>query len=300
MSARLTNWPDRSASPDTHSADTRASRNDLGSNSDGLRSGFATATRRVRDLPSKGRNGDNGRRDNVGSHVYDSGDLENRQYFMEFLSRTYLDNDDLNRALVISSGVVRPRITTESSRHSLIRLGIVRFLDFVSDTSQGVIMPSFVGVMLFVGLLILDPTDWIGEVKGALAVLVPVLLYYWKARRDDKSRTEVATHTTTDSILKYSADKDKQLEERASALREEERTFMHNQMDLSRRRGHILARGYMAVELANDRLIELLRDNNVEIPETLLTYRTRTMILGELKEIESDQSKGIIDEASEG
>lgn len=147
--------------------------------------------------------------------------------------------------------------------------------------------PLGVVLVLSICLLLIDPGDWIGEIKGALAVLVPVLLYWWKQKRDDRDKERDEAHETADSILRFSSEKEKRLEERDSLLRAEEREFMHRQMELSRQRGHILARGYMAVELANDRLIELLRKKNVEIPETLLSYQTRAMILTELKELET-------------
>ena len=43
------------------------------------------------------------------------------------------------------------------------------------------------------------------------------------------------------------------------------------------------------MEMANDRLIQLLRDNKIEVPEEYSGYKTRGIILAELKELEREQ-----------
>lgn len=255
-----------------------------------LRRRAAAAARRVRDISITGGDGDERGRERLGLDVLDRGNDQAGEYFYRVLCRTYFDNHDLDRALALSVSLIPDSLTVKPSRDGSFRLGLMRVVDFVAYPPPGVIRgmpPLGVVLVLSICLLLIDPGDWIGEIKGALAVLVPVLLYWWKQKRDDRDKERDEAHETADSILRFSSEKEKRLEERDSLLRAEEREFMHRQMELSRQRGHILARGYMAVELANDRLIELLRKKNVEIPETLLSYQTRAMILTELKELET-------------
>ena len=225
----------------------------------------------------------------MGGVVPDSRINASREHFNEVVSRTCLNNVELDRALALSGNLISHSLTDKSARHGVFYVGAVRMLDFITHPSPGVRMPvTVVVITISLGLLFINPSDWVGEVKGALAVLVPVLLYWWKQKREREEKEDLEQHETHESILNYNADKERRLEDRATALRLEERQFMHSQMELSRRRGHILARGYMAVEMANDRLIELLRDNKVDVPKSLLTYQTRALILGELKELKME------------
>lgn len=266
-----------------------AVRSDSESNGDSLRSGPAVAARRIRDIsPARGDGNEHGG-DNLGSAISDSGSVQNGERFWSVVSRTFISNGDLDRALALSSDLVSTRLPVKSESDGSIRLGAVRMLDIITHPSPGVRMPAtLVVITISLFILLIDPSDWVGEVKGALAVLVPFFIYWLKQRQDAKKHAKKEADKTADALLRFTSDKEERLEESARALREEERTFMHNQMELSRRRGHVLARGYMAVELANDRLIELLRANKIEVPGSLLTYQTRAMILGELKELEAE------------
>lgn len=286
-------WPDPSLIKDPG----RAGDGPVGSNTnahyDRLRSRVAAAARRVRHLPLSGRNGDDVERYDLGNNVRSSGREPTNDYFMGVLSRTYWFNHDLDRALALSGNFVSLSVSVKPSRFRVVGMDSVRVLDALPNSSSGLRMPVFPLVLAALSLvfLLISPGDWVGEIKGALAVLVPVFVFYLKQKYDQRNKAKQESHDTVDGILKYSSDKEKRLEERSSALRQEERAFMHGQMELSRRRGHILGRGYMAIEFANDRLIELLRDNNIEIPPQYLTYQTRSMILGELKELENDTAK---------
>lgn len=272
-------------------AHVRPGGSDIESHGNSLRRRVTAAARRVRDLSITRGNGDELGGEYLGLDVHDLRIIQDRDRFNALLCRTNWGNDDLNRALALSVSLIPDSLSVKPARHGSFNLGVLRLLDFISYPPSGVIrgMPPLGVVVLVLSalLLLVDPSDWVGEIKGALAVLVPVLLYWWKQRRDELAKRQEDAHETADSILRFSSEKEKRLEERASSLREEEREFMHQQMKLSRARGHVLARGYMAVEMANDRLIELLREKNIEVPQALLTYKTRAMVLSELKELEA-------------
>lgn len=270
--------------------DRWSGRNHSGAFGDGIRRGTAAAARGVRHLSVTRADSDNLEPELVGLDIHDRRLLQDRGGFEAFISSSCLDDRDLNRALALSVNVIPDSLTVKSSGHGSLYVNALRILDVVSNPPQGVtrgMPPVGVVAVLAVLILLIEPSDWIGELKGALAVLVPVLLYWWKKKGDERSAAKAEAHETADSILRFSGEKEKRLEERASQLRVEEREFMHRQMELSRRRSHILARGYMAVELANDRLIEMLRERGIDVPQITLTYKTRAMILSELKELES-------------
>jgi CRP-like cAMP-binding protein len=138
--------------------------------------------------------------------------------------------------------------------------------------------------------LLLNPDDYVGEIKGIITASSVYVLYWLSQRSKRRAKEDAQQHQTTEEVFKFSADKEKRLDERESRLRQEEREFAHTQIRLSRKRGHILARGYMAMEMANDRLIELLRTHDIDVPAVLLTQQTRAQVLGELKEVEDEQA----------
>jgi hypothetical protein len=189
--------------------------------------------------------------------------------------------------------VISIGLTDESPSDSALRLGLVRGLDFISHSSKGVGrgMPLFlVAFVLSVALLLIEPSDYLGELKGILAVLVPLGLYWLSQRNKRRSKEDAAQHSLTDEFLRLSADKEKRLDEGVRLLRQEEREFAHSQIALSRERGHILARAYMSVWMKSEELIQLLHENKIEVPRRLLTQETHAQVLGELKEVEDRQA----------
>lgn len=217
-------------------------------------------------------------------------DLENNEHFKELVQRAGLVDSIIDR----DAAFLSTRLTAVPSNDNAKRLGHVRDLDTLSHSPKGVGrgMPPLIVSLFTVSavMLLINPSDYVGEVKGILAVLVPLGLYWLSQRNKRKAKEFAQQHQTAEEAFKFSADKEKRLEERESKLRQEERDFMHTQISLSRRRGHILARGYMSMEMANDRLIELLRAHDIDIPPTLLTQQTRAQVLGELKEVEDEQA----------
>lgn len=153
-------------------------------------------------------------------------------------------------------------------------------------------MPPFILAvfLMSVALLLITPGDYLGEIKGILAVLIPLALYWLSQRSKRRSKEASERHSLTDEFLRLSADKEKRLEEGVRLLRQEEREFAHSQIALSRERGHILARAYMSIWMKSEELIQILHDNNIEIPRHLLTQQTHAQVLGELKEVEDRQA----------
>lgn len=264
----------------------------------GVRSGAAAARRRILPVPDARSISGGFQREDLGKPAAVISDVEAREHFNQLISAARLDNHAGLRSVVIPRGVVPLGLSGESESVRLLSIEFERGLDAISDSTQGVTrgMPLVIiatGFSLII--LLINPGDWIGELKGALAVLVPVLLYWLKQRRANQTRKQEEMGKTSDSLLRFSSDKEKRLEERESKLRQEEREFNHRQIELSRRRGHILARGYMAFEMANARLIQLLQDNKIDVPPILFVARTREQVLGELKAIEDEQNASDID-----
>ncbi len=264
------------------------------SNGRSLRSRAAAATGRVHDLSRARADGLKLQRSGLGNDLSNDRQFETNERFIELLQRAHLVDGAINGGVAVPLPLVSIGLTDEPPGDSALRPGVIRSLDFISHSSKGVGrgMPPFLAAFVVISatLLLIDPGDYLGEIKGILAVLVPLGLYWLSQRNKRLSRQSAEQHQTTEEVFKFSADKEKRLEERESKLRQEERDFMHTQISLSRRRGHILARGYMSMEMANDRLIELLRDHDIDIPQTLLTQQTRAQVLGELKEVEDEQA----------
>lgn len=259
-----------------------------------LRHRAAAAARRVHDLSRARANGNHFQRVDVGNGLLTDRELKTDQRYLELVQRAHLDDITINWGMVLPSSFVRARLAAQSSSGFVIGLCHVRGLDSISDSPKGLGrgMPPLMIVFFIMSavVLLIEPSDYVGEIKGILAVLVPLGLYWLSQRSKRKAKEEAQANKTSDKVFEFSADKEKRLEERESKLRQEEREFMHGQIELSRRRGHILARGYMAMEMANDRLVQLLIDNQIEVPSLLLTQRTRAQVLGELKEVEDEQA----------
>lgn len=265
--------------------------------SDGLRGRVTAAAGRVHDLSRARANGLKFQRVDLGVGLLNDWQLKNDERFMELLQRAHLVNGTINGGMAVPLPFVSIGLTDESPSGSAFGLGFVRGLDFISHSSKGVGrgMPSFlVAFVLSVALLLIEPGDYLGEIKGILAVLVPLGLYWLSQRNKRRSKEDAAQHSLTDEFLRLSADKEKRLDEGVRLLRQEEREFAHSQIALSRERGHILARAYMSVWMKSEELIQLLHDHDIEVPRQLLTQETHAQVLGELKEVE-DRQAGLTD-----
>lgn len=283
----------KAAIRDLGSAYSRPSGSNTEPNGHVLRSRATVAAGRVHDLSRSRANSVNAQRVGMGSDFLAGWGLEVDSRFNELLQRAHLVDNAIDRGVALPGPLIRSGLTVESSSDSVTSLGYVRSLDLISHSSKGVGrgMPPFIfALTLSTAILLIDPSDYMGEIKGILAVLVPLALYWLSQRSRRKTKEATLQHSTTEEVFKFSSEKEKRLEDRESKLRQEEREFMHSQMELSRRRGHILARGYMSMEMANDRLIQLLRESDIEIPLELLTQKTRAQILLELKEVEDEQA----------
>lgn len=253
----------------------------------------AAAAGRVHDLSRARANGLKLQRVDVGADLPDDRQLENDKRFMELLQRAHLVDGAINRGVAVPLPFVSIGLTDESPSDSALRLGIVRSLDFISHSSKGVgrgMPPFLVAFVLSVALLLIEPGDYLGEIKGILAVLVPLGLYWLSQRSKRRNKEDAAHHSLTDEFLRLSADKEKRLDEGVRLLRQEEREFAHSQIALSRERGHILARAYMSAWMKSEELIQLLHDKDIEVPRHLLTQETHAQVLGELKEVEERQA----------
>ena len=261
----------------------------------------AAAAGRVHDLSRARANGVKLQRVDLGDDLPDDRQLENDKRFIELLQRAHLDDGAINGGVALPLPFVSIGLTDESPRDSALRLDSIRSLDLISHSSKGVgrgMPPFVVAFFLAAALLLIDPGDYLGEIKGILAVLVPLGLYWLSQRSKRQSKVDAAQHSLTDEFLRLSADKEKRLDEGARLLRQEEREFAHSQIALSRERGHILARAYMSVWMKSEELIQLLHDHDVEVPRRLLTQETHAQVLGELKEVE-DRQAGVAESIKE-
>jgi len=231
----------------------------------------------------------------LGLDLLDDRNFENDRRFIQLLQGAHLVDTTINRGVVVPMPLISARLTFESPSDSSLRLGHLRGLDALSYSPKGVGrgMPPFIlALMVSAGavILLINPSDYIGEIKGIITASSVYVLYWLSQRSKRKEQQSEQNHQTAEEVFKFSTDKERRLEERESKLRQEEREFMHGQIELSRQRGHILARGYMALEMANDQLIEILQKKNIEVPTILLTQTTRAQVLGELKEVEEKQA----------
>jgi hypothetical protein len=229
----------------------------------------------------------------MGVDLPDDRQFENDERFSELLQRAHLVDGAINGGVVVPLSFVSIGLTDEPPRDSALRLGLVRGLDFIPHSPKGVgrgMPPFLVAFVLSAALLLIEPGDYLGEIKGILAVLVPLGLYWLSQRSKRRSKEDAAQHNLTDEFLRLSADKEKRLDEGVRLLRQEEREFAHSQIALSRERGHILARAYMSVWMKSEELIQLLHDHDIEVPRRLLTQETHAQVLGELKEVEERQA----------
>lgn len=220
-------------------------------------------------------------------------ELENNERFQELLQAADLANGVGNRDVVL------PFLSTHVADENIKSAGDVRRLDTTSPKGAGRGMPLFIlAIAVLAGALLLlinlgEYTGIIGALAGFLTASSAYVLYWLTQRNKRRVKDEAQQHRTVDRVFEFSTDKEKRLEERETRLRQEERAFMLGQIELSRQRSHILTHGYMSLEFANDQLIELLRENNIDVPKALLTQTTRAQVLGELKEVEDKQAATI-------
>lgn len=260
-----------------------------------LRRGADAAARRVHDLSRSRANGLKSQRVDLGTDVLNRREFQTSEHFNELVRRAHLVDSAIDRDVVVPMPFLSTGLTVESPSDSAFRLGHVRGLDTLSYSTKGVGrgMPPFIlALMVSAGalLLLITPGDYLGELKGILAVLIPLALYWLSQRSKRRSKEAADQHSLTDEFLRLSADKEKRLEEGVRLLRKEEREFAHSQIALSRERGHILARAYMSIWMKSEELIQILHDHNIEVPRRLLTQETHAQVLGELKEVEDRQA----------
>jgi len=239
-----------------------------------------------------GRKYGNVQRTHLGSDFFDCGTDKGIECVCRPLSRQSDPDNVVHRTLGVSMGLLSCRQFVgimDTPRMRPFFLDTRRVVDVISN-QQGIRMPP-VYLLAAVGstIFLLISGDWWGEIRGAVAIAIPLILYILRERARQKRNSQMEQLQTTDSYLKLTGDRERRLEERESRLREDEREFFLQQLAISRSRSHVLAGGYMAMELACDRLIEVLREHEIEIPNEIMAQRTRGRVLNQLQVLEEKE-----------
>lgn len=193
-----------------------------------------------------------------------------------------------------------------AARRNVLYVVFDRVLDLVPypKNALNTILPTSV-ILLVVELILafLFSLDWAGIFVNAAVTLsvasVPLVLYLLKDRSEKRIKEKAMHELTGEGVLKLAQNERDRIDSAAQHLRSEERAFIQRQLNrtnaletLSRKRSHLFANVFTAMELANTQLIELLEANKISVPPTLRPTHLRETLWKQL-DILIEQEGGI-------
>lgn len=123
-----------------------------------------------------------------------------------------------------------------------------------------------------------------GIVAPSVTIAALMLREYFQRRK--------SVVASLDRVSELTSDERKTLQDEYARLRKEEREHMEHVVagytriaEIARKRSHILANGYMALQLAHQNAVQMLLAQGVEVPETLQMRTAAADLLARLEEI---------------